>query len=323
MRIEPKQLQQELKQGLVWPVYWIYGEESYRVREVCSLLSRTLVGDQKWAEDRIEGSQARASDVLASFQSIPLGGGIRVVWVRDAQLIKEPEELAEMLGPRQPVQDVPAVCIFVAKDLDGRRKFSKLLVEKAAVIGCDAVPEEQRETWVKYLAQSRGIAPESLPMELLLYQDQWSLDWVQNELQKWELSESAALGSGSEVLVGGNDSTSGSGEQFIAAFIERRDLAGALRHVETLAGKPEISLPLLGLLSWNVRMLGLLAARSRSVRIPPMVEGRLRRALSMWHPMEIQQLQAELFDLDFAVKQTPQEPLALWGVLVHRFCKKS
>lgn len=328
MRLEPKQLQQELKQGLAWPVYWIHGEESYRVREVCSLLQRTLVGDRGWCEDRLEGAQARASDVLASFQSIPLGGGMRVVWVRDAHLIlqsKETEQLAELFGPRERLDELPAVCIFVARDLDGRRKFSKQLLDQAAVIACEAVPEENREGWVRYLLQSRGLpaeafAPGSATMQLLLRHEPWSLDWVQNELTKWELSEAAQPGSGNEVLVGGGESGIGAGDAFISAFIEQRNLRASLEQVEVLSSRPELSLPLLGLLAWNVRMLGLLGSRSRAVRIAPMQEGRLRRALQIWSSEDIQRLQEALFELDFAVKQTPQEPLALWGVLVQQFC---
>lgn len=328
MRLEPKQLQQELKQGLAWPVYWIHGDESYRVREVCSLLQRSLVGDRAWCEDRIEAAQAGAEDVLASFQSIPLGGGTRVVWVRDAHLIlqsKDTEPLARLFGPRVAIAELPAVCIFVAKDLDGRRKFSKQLIEQAAVIACEPVPEEGREGWVRYLAQSRGLhgeilVPGSAALQLLLSHEPWSLDWVCNELTKWELSEAAHPGSGAEVLAGGGGSGAGAGDAFIAAFIEHRDLRRSLEQVEVLSSRPELSLPLLGLLAWNVRMLGLLASRSRSVRMAPSQEGRLRRALRAWSTEDIQQLQEALFDLDFAVKQTPQEPLALWGVLVQQFC---
>jgi hypothetical protein len=183
------------------------------------------------------------------------------------------------------------------------------------------VPEDQREPWIRHLAQARGIQPDALPMDLLLRNEPWSLDWVQNEITKWELSEQASSGSGHEVMIGGADGTLGSGDAFIHAFLERRSLAMALAHVDTLASKPELSLPLLGLLSWNVRMLGLMAARARSIKISPYVEQKLRRALGVWQPDEIQSLQSALFDLDFAVKQTPQEPVALWGVLVNQFCR--
>lgn len=321
MKIEPKQLMQELKSGWAWPVYWIAGSESYRVREVCNLLRRTLVGERSWAEDHLEGAQTQSEDVLGAAASIPLDGACRVVWVRDAHLIKDPEGLAQLFGERQKASELPAVCIFVSKELDGRRKFTKTLIDQAAVVLCEEVAEDQRETWVNYLAQAAGIDPGRLPMDLLTRSEPWSLDWVKNELEKWTLSEAAQSGTGGEVLVGGSSESARAGEAFIDAFLVRRERAEATRWIGPLSSQPELSLPLMGLLSWNVRMLTLMSAKSRSLRLAPSLESRLRRALVRWDAGELQELQSALADLDFCIKQTPQEPLALWGVLVQKFCR--
>jgi DNA polymerase III delta subunit len=323
MKLDSRQLLQELKDGLGWPVYWIHGTESWRVREACAALSRAWVGGRSWAEDRLDGGSCSAEDVVASAQSIPLGGGARVVWVRDAHLIRDAEALAGLLGPRGPGAELPWICIFTARDLDGRKKISKLLLEKAAVLACEEVPEEQRESWVSHLARARGLDVGRLPMELLCRFEPWSLDWVQNELEKWDLSEAAEAGSGSQVLLGGDAGSAGVSDRFTEAFLEQRSLSRALLELDSLVAQPEQALPLLGLLAWNVRMMGLLLARSRSLRLSPFLENRLRRAVARWTLPELRALQAALAELDFAVKQTPQEPLALWGVLVHQFCRSS
>jgi DNA polymerase III delta subunit len=321
MKIDPKQILHEVNQGQIWPVYWVHGPETYRVREVCRLLQKTLVGDRSLAEETLEGAQVSASDVLSAAAMVPFDGGTRVLWVRDAHLIKEPDPLAELLGPRRGMSELPSVCIFLSKDLDGRRKFSKLLLDKAAVVSCDAIPEGGRPAWIKHLARAKGLEPEALPLELLTGYEPWSLDWISCELDKYALCEQAAKGTGAEVLVGGASQGQASGDAFIEAFLVRRNLGLALEAAQELSNQPETALPLLGLLSWNVRMLGLVVARSRSVRLPPMVESRLRRASSIWPLPEIQALQSALAGLDYSLKQTPQEPLALWGVLIHQFCK--
>jgi DNA polymerase III delta subunit len=327
MKIESRQFIQELKEGFVWPVYWIYGPETYRIREACAYLARALIGEgqaaRKWAEDRLEGSVCTPADVLASAQSIPLGGGTRVVWVREAHLIRDPDVLASLFGSRQKIGEIPSVTVFLAKDLDARRKFSKALIEKAAVLECAAVAESERESWVASLAKGRGLDLARLPLEALVRAEPWSLDWVRNELEKWDLSEQALAGSGEEVLVGGGGELTRVGERFIEAFLERRALAPSLACVSTLGSQPEQALPVLGLLAWNVRMMALLAARSRSLKLAPFLENKLRRAAARWQANEIQDLQSALAGLDFALKQTPQEPLALWGVLVHQFCKSA
>ncbi len=320
MKIESRQLLQELKDGLAWPVYWIHGAESWRVREACQALSRALVGDKRWSEDRLEGASSSAEDVIAAAHTIPLGGGTRVVWIRDAHLLRDADALSVLLGARAPAAELPWICVFVSRDLDGRKKFSKLLLEKAAVLSCDEISEDQREGWVGHLARARGLDPARLPMELLCRFEPWSLDWVQNELEKWDLSEHALEGSGAEVLVGGDAGVSGLSDRFLEGFFERRSLPATLAVLERLAHQPEQALPLLGLLAWNVRMMALLLARSRSLRLAPFLENKLRRASARWSLNDVRELQGALAELDFAIKQTPQEPLALWGVLIHRFC---
>lgn len=319
MKLEAKQVQQELKQGQAWPVYWVYGPERLQVRELVALLRKTIVGENAWAEERLDGASLGGQDVVAAAQSIPFGGGLRFVVVRDAHLIREPDAMAELFGPRAKIEELSFVCVLVSKDLDARRKFSKQLIEKAAVVECAAIPEQQRETWIQYLAGTLGLKSRSLPLNTLVRAEPWSLEWVESELMKWALAEEVQAGLGEEVLVGGASSGMSS-EQFIDAFLVRRNLRDALQAVETLGRKPEEALPLLGLLTWNVRMLALLAARSRAVKLPPFLQEKLMRALRVWSLEEIQALQSALSDLDFGFKQTPQEPMALWGVLISRFC---
>src|SRR5690606_2935264 len=107
--------------------------------------------------------------------------------------------------------------------LDRRRKFSKLLVEKAAVVECDEVPEEKREGWIEYLAKRRGLL--ELPPEIvarLRSLDPWSLDIVDSELEKYDLAGQGE--EGSAVLLGSLGSGR-SAEQFLEAFFSREKAA--------------------------------------------------------------------------------------------------
>ncbi|MBU6376733.1 MAG: hypothetical protein KGQ59_12095 [Bdellovibrionales bacterium] len=321
MKFETKQVQQELKQGYAWPVYWVYGAERLLIRELLSRLKKAIIGDNAWCEERLDGSITTAAEVVAAAQSIPFGGGTRFVMVRDAHLIKEPEQLTELFGDRAKLSELPYVCVFVAKDLDARRKFSKTLLEKAAVVPCEAIPEHQREVWLQYLCSTLGVPFDLTPRELLLRFEPWSLEWAESELLKWALANSVEPGLGDQVVVGGTDERVSS-ELFIESFLEHRSLSKTLSWVSRLAKRPEDSLPLLGLLSWNVRMMALAASKSRTLRLPPFVESKIVRSLRAWSLNEILDLQASLSSLDFALKQTPQEPLALWGVLVSDYCRK-
>jgi hypothetical protein len=105
---------------------------------------------------------------------------------------------------------------------------------------------------------------------------------------------------------------------------DTRKLALALPRVRAFADRPDEALPLLGLLSWNVRQLALLCADrekgTRSAKLNPYLAEKLNRWSRAWKSAEIEALQSELCALDFGFKQTPLLPLGLWSELVMRFC---
>src|SRR5262249_42112395 len=133
-KLEPKLVQRELDQGKLWPVYWLYGEERMKSRELLKRIRKQAVGDAPagllgMAVETIEGAEADAAAILDSAQSQTLGGGLRFLIVRDAHLIKGAEALAPLLGPAGARDSLASCCVFLSKDLDGRKKFSKMLLE--------------------------------------------------------------------------------------------------------------------------------------------------------------------------------------------------
>lgn len=243
--------------------------------------------------------------------------------IRDAHLIKEAEDLEELLGPPVKLEELTHCCIFLSKDLDGRRKFSKTLTEKAAVVPCEEVPEEEREGWIGYLSKRRGV---NLPQELvarLRGLDPWTLDSVDSELEKYSLALSVDPEAAAQVVLGGAIGEY-SADLFLDAFF-RRDLKKTLEIVTHFADAPDESLPLLGLFSWNVRSLaGVVADRERGTRyakLNPYLASRFESWARRWTLEEVADLQSGLAELDFGMKQTPKLGIGLWSELVARFCR--
>jgi len=325
-KMEPKQVQKELASGKIWPVYWLHGSEKMKSREVLKLIRKAVLGENTGAqssfnEEILDGADVSATEVMDVAQSLSLGGGVRFVVIRDAHLIKDSEMMAELLGPAAEREAPTHCCVFVSKDLDGRKKFSKLLTDRAAVVACEEVPEDEREAWIGYLAKKRGI---ELPVELgarLRGLDPWSLDAIDSELEKYSLAFASDPASAAEVVLGGALGENGA-DAFLAAFFGR-DQARAMGIVGTFAESPEESLPLLGLLGWNVRQLFVAVSdrvmKTRYSKLSPYLAGRFDSWSRRWSLEEVAELQASLAQLDFALKQTPKQPLALWTELVCRF----
>ncbi len=328
-KYEPKDIQHELEKGRIWPVYWLFGKERMKARELLKRIRRAVHGEEKTAnasagflgfnEENLDGTDTDAAAIVDAAQSLSLGGGTRLVLIREAHAIKDPEPIAALFGQPASREELLSVCVFLSKDLDGRKKFSKQLVEKAAVVSCEEVADEDREPWIGYLAKRRGV---TLTPDLVLQLrslEPWSLDIVDQELDKFALS-----GSDPAVLLGGSGSGMGA-DLFVEAFFGR-DFAKAMSYVEELAESPEESLPLLGLLAWNVRYLALLLndqkQGTRHVKLSPFLADRLKRWARLWTLDEMLALQKALAELDFSVKQTARAPLGLWSTLVMSHAKR-
>jgi DNA polymerase-3 subunit delta len=328
-KLEPKIIQKELDQGQLWPVYWFYGSERMKSRELLKRIRKTALPDGEegsmaggilgMAEETLDGGDVDGGSVVEAALSPSLGGGLRLIIVRDAHAMKNPEQIAELMGERKQRSDLSSVCVFLSKDFDQRKKISKLLMEKAAVVPCDDIPENEREAWIQYLAKRRGIVLSNDLAVQLTSLDPWSLDIMDQELEKFTLDPNQT----GETFLGGLAPETGS-DAFLEAFFAR-DLRRTLRTVENFADSLDEALPLLGLFAWNVRHLALiladLKAGTRVVKMNPYAADKLRGWSRHWKLEEAMDLQKRLEELDFGLKQTPLLPIGLWSDLVVRFCK--
>lgn len=327
-RMEPKQVQKELEQGKLWPVYWLYGQERMKSRELLKRIRRAALGDEKpgglglgFGEETLDGTEVTSAEVVDSAQSLSLGGGVRFLVVREAHALKDWEALEALLGDSGKVDTLPFVCVFLSKDLDGRKKFSKVLADRAAVVACEEVPEEDRESWIHYLAKRRGFELEPEVVAQLRSLDPWSLDVIENELEKFDLAGRGEAGAA--VLLGGVGSGEGT-EAFLEAFFSRKKRA-ALDALASFVDSPDQTLPLLGLLAWNARFLALSVAdrdrRTRFAKLSPFLAERFGRWMRAWSLEETVALQEALAEVDFETKQTGRLALGTWATLVQRFAR--
>jgi DNA polymerase III subunit delta len=323
-KLEPKIIQKELEQGQIWPVYWIYGSEKMKSRELVKRIRKAVLGETVsvlgLSEESMDGPGLEAASVVDAAQSPALGGGTRLIVIRDAHALKNPDSISDLFGPKQSKENLASVCVFLSKDFDARKKISKLLAEKAAVVACEEIPESERDAWIQYLAKKKGVTLRDESLIQLASLDPWSLDIIEQELEKFSLDPSQS----GDVFLGGSAPGTGS-DSFLDAFFTR-SLKQSLMIVEGFAGQPEQALPLLGLFAWNVRHLGLLLADekagTRVVKLSPYIADKLRAWTRHWNLEEILALQSKLQELDFNLKQTPLLPIGVWSDLVVSFCRE-
>lgn len=328
-KLEPKIIQKELEDGVLWPVYWLYGQERMKSRELLKRIRRVVLGNVtepsaiQFAETSMDGKEVSGDEVVEAALSQSLASLLtqspNLVVVRDAHLLKNVEALSELLQPKGKKSELSSVCVLISKDLDGRKKFSKILIEKAAVVSCEDIAEADREAWIQYLMKRKNLQLSSSQLAYLTTLDPWNLDIVDQELEKYSLLQGDESSFGQFIAEERFRS-----DDWIEAFFTR-DLKRALKHVDAFAQQVEESLPLLGLLAWNTRYLAMAQADSgqglRGLKVNPYFVERLHRWTHLWKLSEVLELQTELANLDLSLKQTPLVPLGVWSRLVIKFCR--
>ena len=317
-KLEAKSIYQEIESGRFRPVYWLYGTERMKAREVLKRVRKAVLGENPNSlnEEILDGTSIDASVITEAAQTLSFGGGVKLIVVREAHFLKELErELPHLIGDAggQTVEKdkLASICVFLSKDLDLRKKLSKSLVEKAAVVPCEEVLEDEKEAWISFLAKRRQLNINQKDVLRLRTLDPWNLDIVDQELEKIFLL--ATEDSEDEAQCPINDGKTA--DSFVEAFFSR-DLVQSLRLVELFAESPEESLPLLGLLSWNLRQLV-----ARPIKTNPYLQQRLNQWSRKWNKEELIVLQNDLSLLDHTLKQTPKLPLGTWTTLVINYCR--
>ncbi|OFY98210.1 MAG: hypothetical protein A2Z97_10465, partial [Bdellovibrionales bacterium GWB1_52_6] len=281
--------------------------------------SGTNLAGLGFAEETLDASEIPAEIIMDAALSPSLGGGTRLIIIKDAHALRNPDVLAELCTVRTTLDQLAYVCVFLSKDLDGRKKFSKILLDKAAVVPCEEILEADREPWIAYLAKSRNVSIDPATSIRLAALDPWSLDIVDLELEKQFLA-----GASTENLIQPGR-VGGGAEEFVDALFSR-ELKIALACIENFADQQDESLPLVGLLAWNVRHLLLLLTENElggrgALRLNPHAAEKLKRWCRKWTLPEALELQEALTTLDYELKQTPLMPLGSWDSLVMRFCR--
>lgn len=330
-KLTPQVIEQEIAAKKLRSIYWIYGPERMKSRQLIRHLEQLIFSDQEKNDFNFEKFQPSRADMAVSietvwdsFRSISLMGGAKLVLVTQADELKNLEEIEELLKeiedePEQgSTSEIQSVLIFVSNALDARRKWVKALEKSAALVACDEVLEQDRDRWIDHLARQRKLSLTESEKILLRSLDPWSLDLVDMELSKLQvLTEGDSTELREEVLLQGVNPQIR--DQFIEALFTKNS-AQYWALVPHFSREIETQLMLLGLIAWNVRQLKQLFLeehfRSSSFqKRNPYLQKNLNHWKKHWNLEQLQELEYRLFEFDDQSKTTRHAPLGLWTVL--------
>jgi DNA polymerase III delta subunit len=148
--------QESLKQGKVSPAYLFEGAEAHFHDEGIRLLESACVPGEALSIDResLRGSEISLAAILDLASTYPMGGGLRLVIVRQAGEVR-----CDDAAPIKAYLKAPnpkACLVFSDPGFDRRRTLYRTLLDLAVRVDCSPLDETRTATWVRERLRGRG-----------------------------------------------------------------------------------------------------------------------------------------------------------------------
>jgi DNA polymerase-3 subunit delta len=145
-----QELQKALKQGRVEPLYLLFGPEDYLRNRAAQAITETVLKDaplREFNESSFSLASADVQHAIATAEQLPMMSPRRVVRITDFAKLREADEGALMRYITRPVET--SVVIFMADDLDKRRKLTKTLMDVCTSVEFAALTDAELVAWGK------------------------------------------------------------------------------------------------------------------------------------------------------------------------------
>lgn len=136
--------------GRLQPLYLLVGCESYLRDAAARQLTDAALSDtllREFNESSFSLLTDSALAAIAAAEQLPMMAGRRVVRIRDFAKLRETDEEIIIRYLSRPADST--VMVFVADDLDKRKKLTKVLLASCAVVEFPAVKDAEAKAWAR------------------------------------------------------------------------------------------------------------------------------------------------------------------------------
>ncbi len=145
-----EELKRQLKQKTLAPLYLLFGPEEFLRAQAVRFITETALQGAALREFNVASYSLASVDVqqaLATAEQLPMMAERRVVRVTDFAKLKEADEGALLRYLARPVES--SVVIFVADELDKRRKLSKTLMDACVSVEFAELNDGELSVWAR------------------------------------------------------------------------------------------------------------------------------------------------------------------------------
>lgn len=287
-----RQYFQELKEGIIAPVYLLYGEEDYLIEEFIKRLYQLALGtgsrDFNW--DYFDGEEADLEDIRAAVEMLPFGSPRRLVVVKNSPYFSRGKGTGRGKGQREELvallEGLPATtCLVFASrgGVDQRLKAVQLIKKKGRLWEFPRLQERVLANWIGNRVRRKGATIGKATASYLAQIWVYDLNRLEMELDKLV----SYVGEGGEIsrehiqlLV---DPGIKENIFYLLDAVGKRETRRALQLLNQMLTAGEPPLLILFLLTQRLRIIGLAQVLAREGLRPREIASRLKQ-----HPFVIE-----------------------------------
>jgi DNA polymerase-3 subunit delta len=148
--LEREDLRNQLKRGEIAPVYLLFGAEKYLRDLAAKAIAEKVLRDaplREFNESDFSLNDTDLQSALGAAEQLPMISSRRVVRITEIHKLKDADEDALARYAARPVET--SVVIFIADELDKRRRFAKNLLENSVAVEFKILSDQELLSWAK------------------------------------------------------------------------------------------------------------------------------------------------------------------------------
>jgi DNA polymerase-3 subunit delta len=180
-----EELKRALKAGHVEPLYLLYGAEDYLRDAAARAISEATLRDaplRDFNESSFNLSTTDVQQAIAAAEQLPMMAERRVVRVNNFARLREADEGALLRYLSRPAPS--SVVIFLADELDKRRKLSKTLLDACASVEFPVLADGELAAWAKSRMRDLKVETDERTLRQIIALVGTSVRLLANELEK-------------------------------------------------------------------------------------------------------------------------------------------
>lgn len=177
-----QRINNDIKSGSFQPVYLLFGEERYLIKQYKDKLKKALCApDDTMNSHFYEGKGISAGEIIDLAETMPFFAERKVIFLENSGFLKSSgEQLAEYIGE----QNETTVLIFVETEVDKRSKLFKAIQTKGCAVEFAQQDENTLKRWIAGMLNREGKKITESTVNLFLSKTGTDMENIYGELEK-------------------------------------------------------------------------------------------------------------------------------------------